>query len=253
MEPSHTVTAVVLAAGKGTRMKSELPKVAVVLKDKPLLAHVLDSLQAAGIQRKVVVVGYRKEIVKDLVHSLPGIEFAEQTEQLGTGHAVLCAEANFPTKLGITLVACGDAPLLSAKSFHQLIEEHKTTGSSATVLSAKMENPFGYGRIVRSNDDGSLLRIVEEKDASVEEKQIQEVNTGTYCFNTPELFSALKQIKNENSQNEYYLTDVIKILRASGKRVGAKVLENSQESHGINSPEDLRIAEQYIEKGIVGV
>jgi len=166
---------------------------------------------------------------------------------------VISAEKSLAPYSGYTIVACGDAPLISASSFSNLIEHHKTNGYVATVLSAKMENPTGYGRIIRSADDGSLLRIVEEKDANPEEKAVNEVNTGTYCFNTEDLFGALKQIGNNNAQKEYYLTDVIKIFRNEGKKVGAQTLTNALESHGINSPDDLALAKQYIDNGLVGV
>ncbi|MCZ8341399.1 MAG: sugar phosphate nucleotidyltransferase [Leptospira sp.] len=253
MKLLNNVTAVILAAGKGTRMKSELPKVAVVLNESPLLLHVLHNVENAGISRKVVVVGYRKDVVTNISKDFPGVEFAEQTEQLGTGHAVLVCENNLKPYSGYTLVACGDAPLISKDSFSDLIQLHIEKGYSATVLSAKMENPTGYGRIIRSSDDGSLLRIVEEKDAKPEEKIVNEVNTGTYCFTTEDLFGALKEIGNQNAQNEYYLTDVIKILREKNQKVGAMTLKNALESHGINSPEDLQTAKQYIDKGLVGV
>jgi UDP-N-acetylglucosamine pyrophosphorylase len=253
MSIESTVTAVVLAAGKGTRMKSELPKVAVVLNGSPLLLHVLKNLESANIKRKVVVIGYRKDVVTDIASSFPGVEFADQTEQLGTGHAVICAESNIKNSDKYLIVACGDAPLISSHSFQSLLALHVEKGYSATVLSAKMDDPTGYGRIIRSADDGSLLRIVEQKDATAEEKVVNEVNTGTYCFTTEHLFDALKNIGNDNAQKEYYLTDVIKIFRNSGKKVGAMTLLNALESHGINSPEDLETAKQYIEKGLVGV
>jgi len=253
MNNETTVTAVILAAGKGTRMKSELPKVAVVLNESPLLIHVLQNIDNAGIQRKIVVVGYRKDIVTAIAEKFTGVEFAEQTEQLGTGHAVISAEKNLQPYAGYILVACGDAPLISASSFKELIQLHKENQYSATVLSAKMDDPTGYGRIIRSSDDGSLLRIVEQKDATPEEKAVNEVNTGTYCFTAEHLFDALKKIGNDNVQKEYYLTDVIKIFRSQGKKVGALTLKNALESHGINSPEDLEKAKQYIDKGLVGV
>lgn len=253
MSIESTVTAVILAAGKGTRMKSELPKVAVVLNNSSLLVHVLKNLESANIKRKVVVVGYRKEIVTEIAKDFPGVEFAEQAEQLGTGHAVICAEQNIKQSDKYILVACGDAPLISSTSFQSLIALHVEKGYSATVLSAKMKDPSGYGRIIRSADDGSLLRIVEQKDATEEEKAVTEVNTGTYCFTSDQLFKALKEIGNDNAQKEYYLTDVIKIFRSSGKKVGAMTLTNALESHGINSPDDLETARQYIEKGLVGV
>jgi UDP-N-acetylglucosamine pyrophosphorylase len=253
MSIESTVTAVILAAGKGTRMKSELPKVASVLNKSPLLIHVLKNLESANIKRKVVVVGYRKEIVTEIAKDFPGVEFADQTEQLGTGHAVICAEKNIKPTDKYVLVACGDAPLISSHSFQSLLSLHIDKDFSATVLSAKMEDPTGYGRIIRSSDDGSLLRIVEQKDATSEEKSVNEVNTGTYCFTASHLFAALKEIGNDNAQKEYYLTDVIKIFRSQGKKVGAMVLSNALESHGINSPEDLETARLYIEKGLVGV
>ncbi|TGN20925.1 sugar phosphate nucleotidyltransferase [Leptospira idonii] len=253
MNIESTVTAVILAAGKGTRMKSELPKVAVVLNESPLLIHVLKNIDQSGIKRKVVVIGYRKDVVTEIAKNFPGVEFAEQTEQLGTGHAVISAEKNLQPHSGYILVACGDAPLISSSSFSELIQLHKTNSYSATVLSAKMEDSTGYGRIIRSSDDGSLLRIVEQKDANPEEKAVNEVNTGTYCFTAEHLFDALKQIGNDNAQKEYYLTDVIKIFRSQGKKVGALTLKNPLESHGINSPEDLETAKQYIDKGLVGV
>ncbi|WP_439956933.1 sugar phosphate nucleotidyltransferase [Leptospira ryugenii] len=248
-----TVTAVILAAGKGTRMKSELPKVAVVLNQSPLLIHVLKNIESANIKRKIVVVGYRKDVVTEIAKSFPGVEFAEQTEQLGTGHAVLSAEPLIQENDHYILVACGDAPLISAHSFQTLLSLHIKNQYSATVLSAEMTDPTGYGRIIRSNQDGSLVRIVEQKDATEEEKAVKEINTGTYCFTTKRLFHALKKIGNENAQKEYYLTDVIKILVSEGDKVGAMVLSNALESHGINSPEDLQTAQNYLDKGLVGV
>ncbi len=245
------ITSIVLAAGKGTRMKSELPKVATVLSGKPLLSHVLDNLEQAGIQNKIVVIGYKKEVVQNIASSFSQVEFAEQTEQLGTGHAVLCAESKLDAST--VLVACGDAPLITGDSFRKLIDLHKKSGSEATILTAILENPFGYGRIVRSKEDGSVLKIVEEKDATPEEKQVQEINTGTYVFNARLLFEALHSVGNDNSQKEYYLTDVIKALRNKNLKVSALPLENPLESHGINSPDDLLRAEEMLKNRMVGV
>lgn len=245
------LTSIVLAAGKGTRMKSELPKVATMLIGKPLLSHVLENIEQAGIQNKIVVVGFKKEIVQEIASGFSNVEFAEQTEQLGTGHAVLCAESK--TLASTTLVACGDAPLITGDSFKKLINLHESTSSAATILTAILDNPFGYGRIIRSKTDDSVLKIVEEKDATTEEKLVKEINTGTYVFNTSKMFESLHSIGNDNSQKEYYLTDVIKILRSKNEKVSALALQNPLESHGINSPDDLLRAEEMLTKRMVGV
>ncbi len=246
-EAAHT-TAVVLAAGKGTRMKSELPKVVIPLANKPLILHVLDELQSAGVKRTIVVVGYKKEVVMHTVNGRSGIEFCEQKEQLGTGHAVLVCRNLLKDFTGTILVACGDAPMIRAETFASLIDLHKTKGFAATVLSANRDDPYGYGRIVR-NLDGSVQKIVEEKDATPEEKAIREVNTGTYCFESRYLWDGLASIGNDNAQKEYYLPDLIQIFRSWNLPVGAKTLLSSVESYAINSPEDLELLNNLLHTG----
>lgn len=241
----ENVISVVLAAGKGTRMKSELPKVATLLAGKPLLTHVLDSLQSAGISKKVIIVGFKKEVVEEIANKSPNVEFAIQAEQLGTGHALLCAEKNLSSFSGTVLVACGDVPLLSPKTFSALLKFHKEQAYAATILTCDFQNPKGYGRILR-NGDGDVVAIREEKDATDAERQVTEINTGTYCFDSQNLFANLKQLGNSNAQKEYYLTDLISVLREQGKRVGAYKLENPNETKGVNSPEDLQELENLL-------
>jgi UDP-N-acetylglucosamine pyrophosphorylase len=250
MEQNATPCAVVLAAGKGTRMKSDLPKVATLLNGQPLVVHVIGTLQELGIQRIIVVVGFKKEIVMSLLKDYKGVEFVEQTEQLGTGHALLCAESKLSEFQGPVLVCCGDVPLIKKTSFEKLMKLHQDEGLSATVLSAEFSQPFGYGRLVR-NTSGQLECIVEEKDATQAQKAILEVNTGTYVFQSPSVFSSLKTINTDNAQKEYYLPDLIKIYNQSGFKTGAYKLENPLESTGINSQEDLAYVHTLLEEGKV--
>lgn len=238
MDAKKEAVAVVLAAGKGTRMKTELPKVAVSLNGKPLLNHVIDNLHSGGVDRIVIVVGYKKEEVQSLCEGVPGISFAEQKEQLGTAHAVLSAEDLVKDYVGPILVACGDVPMITGETFRSLVSTHRQNGFAATLLSAKVQNPTGYGRIVR-NSQGEVIAIVEEKDASEEQKKIDEINTGTYVFDSEGLFDSLKRIGNSNAQGEYYLPDLVELYKKEGKKLGAVILKNSGESQGVNSPDDL--------------
>ncbi|EMO55090.1 sugar phosphate nucleotidyltransferase [Leptospira noguchii] len=245
MKPTQDKVAVVLAAGKGTRMKTDQPKVAVELNGKPLLLHVLDHLKGSGVERIVVVVGYKKELVQSLCSGIPGVTFAEQKEQLGTAHALLCAETELKNFNGSVIVACGDVPMITSETFTNIVKEHKQNEFSATILSAVVEKPTGYGRIIR-NISGDVTAIVEEKDSSAEEKLINEINTGTYVFNGEGLFDSLRQIGNQNAQGEYYLPDLVKLYRNSDKKLGAMKLKNHLESHGVNSPEDLQMLSALI-------
>jgi UDP-N-acetylglucosamine pyrophosphorylase len=228
-------------------MKSELPKVATPLLDKPLVAHVVESLIQSGITNIIVVVGYKKEIVQEILSKYPTIQFAEQTEQLGTGHALLCTEPLLSNFEGDVLVCCGDVPLITPKSFQSLRTFHTQNQNYATVLSAIVENPKGYGRLFRENS--KLKYIVEEKDASPEEKLITEINTGTYVFKSPIVFQKLKSIGTNNAQGEYYLPDLIKIYHSENQNTGAIQLQNSLESSGINSPEDLQQLTNLLQEG----
>ena len=233
---------VILAAGKGTRMKSKLPKVLHKVCGKEMLRHVIDAAKEAGSTREVVVIGNGAELVKE---KISGVEFVLQAEQLGTGHAVLCAKENFANSNGTLMVLCGDTPLFTGELLKNFVDAHENSKVAATVLTAEMPDATGYGRIIRE-DNGDLKKIVEHKDASDAEKNIREVNAGIYCFDVKKLFSALTQVKNENSQGEYYLPDVLTILKNSGEKIGAVVADDYTQTLGINSRVQLAEAEKVL-------
>ncbi|MGO1678302.1 MAG: sugar phosphate nucleotidyltransferase, partial [Ruoffia tabacinasalis] len=205
--------AVVLAAGKGTRMKSELYKVLHTINGISMVEHVLRAVQQSNVERIVTIVGHGAETVRDVLADRS--EFALQEEQLGTGHAVLQAKDLLKDEEGSTLVICGDTPLFSAETLNQLFEFHEESNAKGTILTAIAEDPTGYGRVVRQSDK-EVSRIVEQKDANEEEQAITEINTGTYVFNNKALFEALDKVGNENAQGEYYLPDVISIMKEAG-------------------------------------
>lgn len=239
--------AVILAAGQGTRMKSSLYKVLHPILEKPMLEYVLDALHAVSIDELITVVGHGAEKVKETVGSRS--QFVVQEEQLGTAHAVMQAENILLNKKGTTLVVCGDTPLITEETFQRLFDYHEKTSSKATILTTKIDEPFGYGRILR-DASGNVERIVEEKDATDVEKQVKEINTGTYCFDNEFLFEALKQVGNDNAQGEYYLPDVIEILQKQGEIVSAYVTEDAEETIGINDRVALVEAEAIMKRRI---
>ena len=250
------LTAVILAAGKGTRMKSKLPKVLHKVGGHPMLEHVMDAAEAAGCRDNVVVIGHGAELVRELVGDRARI--ALQAEQLGTGHAVLQAADTLKDFTGTVMILCGDTPLLEAEELEKFYAEHVKSGAAATVMSALMDDPFGYGRILR-DANGDVAGIVEQKDASEEQKQIKEINTGNYCVEAPLLFEVLRTLGNNNAQGEYYLTDVLAKLRAMGKKVGGVITADSEMIMGVNSRRQLaeaesvmrrRIAERHMDDGV---
>lgn len=236
-------TAVILAAGKGTRMKSALPKVLHSVGGKPMIGHVLTAAQKAGACRSIVVVGFGAQEVKDTIGS--EAVFVVQKEQLGTGHAVMMTRDALADYSGTVMVLCGDTPLLTANLLCKLYDEHKTNKAAATVLTAIMPDPTGYGRVVRDSE-GQVVKIVEQKDADPVELKIQEINTGIYCFESELLFKALNSINRQNVQGEYYLTDVIEILVADAAKVWATAAENAKETMGVNSRQQLAEAEKVL-------
>ncbi len=242
------LTAVILAAGKGTRMKSKLPKVLHKVGGHPMLEHVMDAAEAAGCRNNVVVIGHGADLVRELVGSRAQI--ALQAEQLGTGHAVLQAADTLRDFTGTVMILCGDTPLLEAEELRKFYEAHVKSGASATVMSAMMEDPFGYGRILR-DEKGDVAGIVEEKDAAPEQKKIKEINTGNYCVEAPLLFEVLKTLGNDNAQGEYYLTDVLAKLRGMGKKVGGVVTADSEMIMGVNSRRQLAVAESVMNRRIL--
>ncbi len=236
------IHAVILAAGRGKRMQSDLPKVLHVLSGRPLLWHVLDQVQTAGFTSATVVVSYKKDLVIDSVNvwartnTALKVNFADQGEPKGTGHALLAAEEGVPAGKDIA-VCLGDVPGIQAKTLSGIANEFKAALPSALVVSMKLDDPTGYGRIVRS--ENGIRAIVEERDASHDQKMIHEVNTGIFFFKGGDLWPALKKIQPQNSQGEYYLTDIVQILLNDGKKVSAHLHPHANEFRGVNSQEDL--------------
>ncbi len=234
--------AVVLAAGKGVRMKSDLPKVVHAIQGKPLVLHVVENLRSAGVDEIICVVGYKAEIVRDVLGT--SVSYVMQHEQLGTGHAVLQAEPLLRDYTGNVIVACGDAPFISSSSFGMLINEVSKSGSvKGSVLTATYDNPTGYGRIIK-NSNGYVIGIVEEKDADAEVKKIKEVNTGTYVFDSTMLFEALRHVDTDNAQNEYYLPDTVSYINKCGYRFSSVCLHDNREGMGINTRDELEKASE---------
>jgi len=240
---------VILAAGQGTRMKSEKPKVLHELMGKTLIRHVLDAVLPLQPEKISVIVGYQgEEIRKELQDYC--VSFADQKPQLGTGHALQQAQAELDGFNGPVLVLCGDTPLLSTKSLGGLVDNHLAARPAATVLTAKMENPTGYGRVFRSEDGKQILKIAEQKDLYPAEEAIKEINSGTYVFQSPEVFSVLKQLNTDNKQGEYYLTDVVRIWTEKGKSVFPFTAVDYREILGINDRVDLSRAGLFLREKI---
>ncbi|WP_269318566.1 bifunctional UDP-N-acetylglucosamine diphosphorylase/glucosamine-1-phosphate N-acetyltransferase GlmU [Exiguobacterium sp. KJ 601] len=237
--------AVILAAGKGTRMKSKLYKVLHPVLGKPMVEHVVDQLDQIGVSRQIVIVGHGAEAVQDTLGTR--VEYAVQEEQLGTGHAVQMAEAELAGKSGATLVVCGDTPLLTAETLEALLAHHEAQQAKVTVLTAIADDATGYGRVVRG-EDGNVTKVVEHKDASEAELAINEINTGTYVFDNELLFNALKQVGNNNAQGEYYLPDVISIAKEAGEVVAAHTAPTFDETIGVNDRVALSQAEAIMRK-----
>lgn len=238
------IKAVILAAGKGTRMNSDLPKVIHKCDGQPMVHYVIKAAQDAGAQDVCVIVGYKAKDVKNAIYDI--VDYAEQTEQLGTGHAVKCARDFIGTD-GDTIVLCGDTPLITGKTLERLIDEHKKSANGVTVLSAIVDEPYGYGRIIRGTD-GDFLKIVEQKDATDEEQAVNEINSGIYIYNSEALYAALDMLDNDNIQGEYYLTDTISIIKKTGLKVSAVSIapEALDEIRGVNTVEQLGEAEQIM-------
>jgi len=234
--------AVVMAAGKGTRMKSELPKVLVPVCGRPMLEYVLDALDAAGIDREVVVVGYRADDVKNTVGGRPKVAFALQAEQRGTGHAVMSAREYLQQHDGAVIVVAGDSPMMQADSLRELLDEFHRSRPACLLGTATKSDPQGLGRIVR-DAQGRFTGIVEDKDATPEQKQITEVNLSCYVFNAKDLLAALDEIRADNAQGEYYVTDCPGVLLAAGRDVRALNVLKPCESLSINNMDELAIVE----------
>ncbi|MFA7536728.1 MAG: bifunctional UDP-N-acetylglucosamine diphosphorylase/glucosamine-1-phosphate N-acetyltransferase GlmU, partial [Desulfuromonadales bacterium] len=253
---NQRLSCIILAAGKGTRMKSSLPKVLHPVAGRPMASYPVRLARELGAAPVVLVVGHQAAAVEQAVAG-EEVVFARQEEQLGTGHALLCAEPFLPDFHGTLLLLCGDVPLLRRETLERLLACHAERRATVTVLTATLENPHGYGRIVR--DGAEVRRIVEEKDASPAERRIGEINTGIYAFEAPFVFEALRGVDRNNAQGEYYLTDVVAAACAAGRRVAAVAATEVEETMGINDRVQLaqanavlrrRINEQLMRRGV---
>lgn len=239
-----SLVAVILAAGQGKRMHSDLPKVLHEVAGRPMVLHVVDAVKALGASRVIVVTGYQAQRVEEACADA-GVDFARQPEQLGTGHAVMQTEAQLAGYTGTVVVLNGDVPGLRPVTIQRFLEYHIAQEAVATVMTATLADSTGYGRIVRDGT-GRLLRIVEERDATDSERAIREVNSGLFCFSAAELFPALHRVTRRNAQNEYYLTDVIGLLASEGKPVAAWCIEDPREVAGVNNPDELDAVRRFV-------
>lgn len=233
-----------MAAGKGTRMKSDLAKVLHPINSRPMVLYVVDLAHEIGSEKVVLIIGHQREKVMEVCADA-NVEFAIQDEQLGTGHAVQMTEGQFAGYQGDILVLSGDVPLLTAQTLQSMIETHQNNNAMATLLTANLEDPTGYGRVLRDSS-GNVQAIVEHKDASAAELAIKEINVGIYLFKAQQLFASLKKVKNDNAQGEYYLPDVVKMYVQQGEKVVAQLAANFDETRGINNVDQLKEAETIL-------
>ena len=230
---------VVLAAGKGTRMNSDLPKVLHKLQSKPLIDYVIDESERLNPKQIILVVGFKKELVIKHTESRINLKYATQIEQLGTGHAVLQTNELLKNRKGHILILYGDVPNIKASTLQPIVNDHISNNRDLTLITAEIDDPTGYGRIIRDKN-GNLLKIVEEKDCSDDEKKIKEWNPGIYIFKIPEVFKILNNIKTNNASKEYYLTDAIGLAQQSNMQIKAIKIENSDEVIGVNTADQLK-------------
>jgi bifunctional UDP-N-acetylglucosamine pyrophosphorylase/glucosamine-1-phosphate N-acetyltransferase len=238
------IKAVILAAGKGTRMKSDLPKVVHQIQGKPLVEYVIEASKEAGAVEICVVVGYQADVVKESIHHK--VVYVNQYEQLGTGHAVMQA-ADFIGNDGMVIVLCGDTPLITGNTLRKLVEFHMKSGNAASVLTAMVDDPTGYGRIIR-DENGKFVKNVEQKDAVGNELLSKEINSGMYLFNSEALQDAFGKMTLNNSQGEYYLPDTLVAIKEKGLLVDTLPIDIYEEMLGVNTPEQLEEANQIIIK-----
>ncbi len=246
---------IVLAAGKGTRMKSDLPKVLHRLCGRLMIGYVLQTIHKLGSGKFFLIVGHKKEqverkIKEEFPYLYNEFSFVFQKELLGSGHAVLQTEKNLKNFKGCVLIISGDVPLIEKETLVKLVKQHKKEKNVATILTTQIENPFSYGRIIRSRNN-KVEGIVEEKDASFSQKTIKEINSGIYCFSARLLFESLPLVRCANKKGEYYLTDVIRILKEKGNKIGACKIEDGGQVIGINDRINLACAEQMIQQKIL--
>ena len=245
MNMSQELAVVIMAAGKGTRMtRDDLPKVCNLILGKPLIQYVVDQAKSLSATKIICIVGHKQEIVREVLEAEP-VLFAEQLQQLGTGHAVLQTAELLTDFDGDIIVLSGDVPLLKESTLRALLAKHHSGNFAATVLTAIAENPTGYGRVVRTSED-YFDQVVEHKDASEKQLSIAEINSGIYVFDGQKLFAELNKVGNSNAQGEYYLPDVLPLLQKSGAKVGVEICETFSEIQGINTVDELKTVEAKI-------
>lgn len=242
--------AVILAAGKSTRMKSDVPKVLHPVCGRPMIEYVLDAARSAGAERLVVIVGHRSDMVRNALSHHPDVVFAEQTEQKGTGHAVMMCEPHLKDHHGSVLILAGDTPLLQGASLKALLDAQSNQQAACVIGTADTKNNEGLGRIVRDSS-GRFQCIVEQKDATMEQRRITEINTGCYAFSAPLLLSSLRKVQPNNSQSEYYLTDCPRILMDEGHTVTASCSLTIEEALGVNTRVQLAEVRASIQQSIL--
>lgn len=245
MEKQMNTAIIILAAGLGTRMKSNKAKVLHELQGRPMIHYVTDLAVTVAGENVIVVTGHQAEQVKAAASQSGDLEFAYQAEQLGTGHAVMCAIPHVDDSIEEVVILCGDVPLLEGDTLFQLIQTHRGQGNDLTVLAVSMTDPTGYGRIV-TDSNRVVQKIVEEADADIEEKTISVVNSGIYCVERSCLEESLKKITSDNAQKELYLTDIIEISKRDGRRIGLMVCDDPDQVVGVNSQQDLQRAEKIL-------
>jgi len=242
--PVSELVTVIMAAGKGKRMKSDLPKVLHPINNRPMVHYVIDLANRMNSKRVVLIVGHKRELVEEACRGMK-VEYAVQSEQLGTGHAVLMTEPLLKHETGDMLVLSGDVPLLTDQTIQSLLRKHLETDAVATLLTSELDDPTGYGRIIRDKN-GFVQKIVEEKDATPEERKVREINVGIYVFRSSEIFPAIRMTNNQNAQGEYYLPDVASVFIHQGKKVVGVKTPNFDETRGINNTDQLLTAETIL-------
>lgn len=243
------IAVIILAAGKGTRMKSDKAKVLHEINSKPMVSYVVDTASKVAGDNIVVVIGHQRQDVKNAVLRTANARFAIQEEQKGTGHAVHCALPEIDSSIEDIVILCGDVPLISSNTIKNLIDKHKKENAVVTVLAVNVENPKGYGRMI-TDESGSVIKIVEEADANDNEKSICLINSGIYCVKKDFLFQAIEKIKDSNAQNEFYLTDIVGIASLDNNRVSLFEGPSTDEVVGVNTCDDLDNAQRLLAKGV---
>ena len=247
----ESVAVIILAAGKGTRMKSEKAKFLHEINGSPMVKYLVDSAKQIAGNHVIIVIGHQAEIVREVVSATHAdVSFAVQHEQLGTGHAVQCAMPHVPAQIADIVILCGDVPLISPVTIRRLLAEHHRAKRDLTVLAVKLKNPKGYGRMLIDHRN-RVTGIVEEADATGEQKKIRTVNSGIYCATKPFLDNSLGKINSNNAQGEFYLTDIMEIGHRDGKNVGALVWSDSEEVLGVNTLRELELAETIMKRRLI--